>query len=162
MPEPPQTLILGEFRRTLDDRYRLSIPSELSAHWREQPETCVLAKERPGCLSLWQTGQWQQHLESGVRVVESKLQAGRLGQRIADVQLFGRLLSTRHRSVPLAGRGRLLIPEGFREFLGVEAGGEVLVIGAAVCMEIWRLEAWLDHLQEQIPRFGEILEDLSN
>ena len=155
-------LILGEFRRALDDRFRLSIPSELSVAWDKEKPECVLAKERPGCLSLWQAEQWQDHLQSGIHVVESKLQAGRLGQRIADVQLLGRLLSTRQRPVQLAGRGRLLIPEGFREFLGVEAGEEVLVVGAAVCIEIWRVDAWLEHLQQQIPRFGEILEDLSS
>ncbi len=161
MSVTPSKLILGEFRRTVDDRFRLSIPSELSAHWDAENFNGVLAKERPGCLSLWQSDQWQHHLESGVRVVESKLLAGRLGERVAEVQLLGRLLSTRHRPVQLAGRGRLLIPEGFREFLGVEPGGEVLVVGAAVCVEIWRVDAWLEHLQEQIPRFGEILEDLS-
>ncbi len=162
MPNSTHKLILGEFRRALDDRFRLSIPSELCTAWGEDRPECMLAKEQPGCLSLWPAEQWRDHLESGVRVVESKLQAGRLSQRVADVQLFGRLLSTRHRPIQLAGRGRLLIPEGFREFLGVEAGGEVLVVGAAVCIEIWRLEPWLAHLQAQIPRFGEILEDLSS
>ncbi len=54
-----------------------------------------------------------------------------------QVQMLGRLLSSRHRTVELAGRGRLLVPEGFREFLKVEAGGDVMVVGAGVCVEIW-------------------------
>jgi MraZ protein len=121
----------------------------------------VLAKERPGCLSLWRGGDWQEYLTAGIRVVESKLQAGRLGDRLAQVQTFGRLLSTRHRTVQLAGRGRLVIPEGFREFLGAEPGTEVLVVGAAVCIEIWQLEAWRSCLNDEIPRFSSLLDELS-
>jgi MraZ protein len=75
--------------------------------------------------------------------------------------MLGRLLSTRHREVKLAGRGRLAIPEGFREFLGGEPNSEVMVIGAAVCIEIWRPEAWLACLNDQIPQFSQILDDLS-
>ncbi len=161
MAQPTRKLILGEYRRSLDDRYRVSIPSELSEAWGEEKASGVLAKERPGCLSLWESGAWQEHLEAGIRVVESKLQAGRLGDRLAQVQTLGRLLSTRHRNVQLAGRGRLVIPDGFREFLGADPGTEVLVIGAAVCIEIWRLDAWLGCLQEEIPQFNHILDELS-
>ncbi len=87
--------------------------------------------------------------------------AGRLGDRLAQVQTLGRLLSTRQRPVQLAGRGRLLIPEGFREFLGVEPAAEVLVVGAAVCIEIWHPQAWKECLHEEIPRFGHLLDELS-
>jgi MraZ protein len=86
--------------------------------------------------------------------------AQRLNHQLGEMQMLGRLLSTRHRAVQLAGRGRLLIPEGFREFLGVEAGGEVMIVGAAVCIEIWDLQAWLACLREEIPRFGQLLQDL--
>jgi len=81
--------------------------------------------------------------------------------RVDRVQMLGRLLSTRHREVQLAGRGRLLIPEGFREFLGVEPGGELFVVGAAVCVEIWQPDAWINYLREEMPSFRHLLEDLS-
>ncbi|MCP4190924.1 MAG: division/cell wall cluster transcriptional repressor MraZ [Planctomycetaceae bacterium] len=159
-------MILGEFRRTIDERFRLSIPGELLESWEgerksAEKQDCVLVKQQPGCVSLWRNTDWQANLESGVRVVESKWAAGRLSDRMHDVQALGRLLSTRHRSLQLAGRGRLLIPEGFRDFLGVEAGQDVLVIGAAICIEIWEVQAWVACLNSEIPRFGEILDELS-
>src|SRR5687768_11934024 len=123
--------ILGEFQRTLDDRFRLSIPAELLKHFGTGTN-CTLAKERLGCLSLWNAEAWQGKLQAGVELVQGKMRAGKLEGRLEEVQLLGRLLSTRHKHVELAGRARLLIPEGFREFLKVEAGGEVLVVGAAV------------------------------
>ena len=156
-----QPLILGEFPRRLDERYRLSIPGELTEMLLGKSADCILAKERPGCLSLWSAERWQARLDEAVALVERKMQAGKLAGRVAQVQLLGRLLSTRHKAVQLAGRGRLLIPEGFREFLGVEPGGEVLVVGAAVCIEMWSPSAWLAYLQARMPRFGRLLERLS-
>ncbi len=158
---PPQ-LILGEFQRTLDERYRLSIPSEL-IETLAIPEggDGILAKERPGCLSLWSGDAWQAKLDAGMELIKRKIQAGKLEGRLSQVQLLGRLLSTRHRTVQLAGKGRLLIPEGFREFLGVEPNQEVLVVGAAVCVEIWHPSAWLAYLKGRMPRFRRLFDRLS-
>jgi len=154
-------LILGEYLRTVDDRYRLSLPAEMVELLVGSQQECVLAKERKGCLSLWNARRWQPRLEQGMELVSRKIQAGKLEGRLAEVQLLGRLLSTRHRPVQLAGRGRLLIPEGFREFLGVEPGGSVMVVGAAVCIELWNPQAWSEYLEKRVPRFRRLFERLS-
>ena len=161
MPNPRQ-LILGEFPCTLDERFRLSIPQNLVKLLAGEDPHCILAKERTGCLSLWSAPVWQGRLDEGVELVKQKMRAGKLQERIGQVQLFGRLLSTRHRLIQLAGRGRLVIPEGFREFLGVEPGGEVQIVGAAVCIEIWNPVAWLKYLEGRMPRFRRIFDRLSH
>jgi MraZ protein len=158
-------LLLGEVARTLVDRYRLSLPAELAsglADLESKDATCLIAKERPGCLSLWNLARWQKHLDDGVALVRSKIEAGKLDGRVAEVQRLGRLLSTRHREVSLAGRGRLVIPEGFREFLGVEPGGDVMLVGAAVCVEIWNPAHWAGAIGEQMPTFRELFDQLSS
>ena len=68
MPGPSE-FILGEFQRTLDERYRLSIPGELVALLTVDSAECILAKERPGCLSLWSAEVWQAGLDEGVEMV---------------------------------------------------------------------------------------------
>jgi MraZ protein len=156
-----QEFLLGEFQRTIDDRFRLSIPSELGDLLTAESTDCILAKERPGCLSLWSASVWQAKLDEGVELVKQKMRAGKLQERISQVQLFGRLLSTRHRAVQLAGRGRLVIPEGFREFLGVAPGGDTQIVGAAVCIEIWNPTAWLKYLEGRMPRFRRLFDRLS-
>lgn len=153
--------ILGEHNRTLDDRYRLSIPGELSEKLASAGSELVLAKERPGCLSLWNAESWQAKHESEVRLIEEKMRAGKLENRLTNVQMLGRLLSTRHRNVSLAGRGRLLVPEGFREFLRVEPGGDLLVVGAAICIEIWNPSHWLKYLDRRMPRYRRLMDRLS-
>jgi MraZ protein len=157
----PHSLILGEFSRTLDDRFRLSIPAEVAEPLLAAGPQCILAKQQPGCLSLWSAAQWQQQFEAGVTLVEGKLRAGKLQDQLDDVQTLGRLLSTRHKPVQLAGRGRLSIPEGFREFLQIEPGSDAMVVGAALCVEIWKPAAWLAHLESRIPDFGRLLDQLS-
>jgi MraZ protein len=158
----PSEFILGEYQRTFDERYRLSIPAELLAGLGAEGTACVLAKERPGCLSLWNAAAWQARLDEGVELIKAKMRAGRLDGQLGKVQLFGRLLSTRHTTVQLAGRGRLLVPEGFREFLRVEPGSDVAVVGAAVCIEIWNPQAWLKYLEGRMPRFRRLFDQLSN
>jgi MraZ protein len=160
MPAAKQ-LIQGEFTRTLDERFRLSIPQELVDLLTTNSADCVLVKELAGCLSLWPAETWRQRQQASVDLIRAKIQAGKLDERLPQVQALGRLLSTRHREVHLAGRGRLLIPEGFREFLQVEAGGDVMVVGAAVCIEIWNLAAWRAHLEAQLPGFQQLFDQLA-
>jgi MraZ protein len=153
--------ILGEHRRLLDERYRVKLPPEMTSTLSEGTGDCILAKERSGALSLWNGDQWRGKLEQGIQLVEGKMRAGRLEGRIEQVQLLGRLLSTRHTTVRLEARGRLLVPEGFREFLGVQPGSEVLVVGAAVCVELWRPERWFSYIEEHIPQFRDLFDNLS-
>jgi len=160
MAEPE--LILGEFARAIDVRHRLAIPQELLDPLMVGGSDAILAKELPGCLSLWNAVRWQAKLDEGVELLRSKIRAGRLEARLEEVQLLGRLLSTRHRPVQLAGRGRLVIPDGFREFLQVEPGGEVFVIGAGVCVEIWNPRSWLTYLEGQMPEFRRLFEKLTS
>jgi len=157
-----KSLILGEFRRALDERYRVSIPSEMAELLTADGDECVLAKERAGALSLWNTVQWQEKFDRSVHLVQEKMLAGRLDGRVEDVQVLGRLLSTRQTNVKLAGRSRLVLPEGFREFLGVEPGGEVLVVGAALCVELWRPDCWFSYVEEQMPGFRRLFDNLSS
>jgi len=76
--------------------------------------------------------------------------------------MFGRLLSTRERPVQIDPRGRFVLPEGFREFLGVESGSEVMVIGAMVCIEIWNPAKWIAYIEKSIPRFQKLITKLSH
>ena len=157
-----EDLLIGEWARSLDDRYRLSLPPECVEQLTAKAGECVLAKERPGCVSVWNSQQWQQWLAEGVSLVIGKIRSGRLAGRLSQVQMLGRLMSTRHRTVPVAGRGRLVIPESFREFLEVEPGGNVLIVGAAVCVELWHPGRWAQHIGEHMPEFRQLFDQLAD
>lgn len=154
-------LLIGEHKRKLDDRFRLLIPSEWVSSISPSGNECILTKERPGSLSLWNAEKWQKRLDDGIGLMKSKIDAGKLNEKLADVQLLGRLLSTRHKLVPVAERGRMVIPDGFREFLGLEAGQDVMIVGAAICIEIWHPERWIEHLGTEMPSFGTLFDNIT-
>lgn len=154
-------LLLGEFVRTLDDRWRLSLPPELLDPLLAAGPGLVLAKERAGCLSLWPAATWKPRLDAAVEVLRGKLRAGLLAQRVPQVQDVGRLLSTRQRVVTLAGRGRLVVPEGFRDFLAVAPGTDLVVVGAAVCVELWQPAAWSAFVTAEMPDFRRRIDELT-
>lgn len=154
-------LVFGEYSRKLDERYRLSLPSELVDALFSEESDAVLVKEQTGALSLWNAKEWSRKYQMDLGLLEQKLAAGRLDSRRHDIQSLGRLISTRHRELTITGRSRVLIPEGFREFLGASPGEDLVIIGAAVCIELWRTDAWQAHLRESIPDFGRLFGDLT-
>jgi MraZ protein len=154
-------LLIGEFIRTLDERYRLAVPPELLDPLLAAGPKLVLAKERTGCLSLWSAAVWKPRIDAAVDIVRSKLRAGLLTQRVAQVQDLGRLLSTRHTLVSLAGRSRLVVPEGYRDFLAVEPGADLMVVGAAVCVELWQPAAWNAFVSSEMPGFRRRIDELT-
>lgn len=157
----PADLLIGEYVRTVDERFRLAIPPELLEPLLASGSRLVLAKERAGCLSLWSAALWKPRIDASVEVVRSKLQAGLLTQRVGQVQDLGRLLSTRHKLVTVAERGRFVVPEGFRDFLAVEPGGDVMVVGAAVCVELWQPAAWNAYVNSEMPEFRRRIDELT-
>ncbi len=154
-------LITGEFKRTVDERFRLSLPGDIAPLISDDQGETIVVKERFGCLSLWAASRWQERIDSGVELIRQKIHAGRMQERWSEVQRLGRLLSTRQITVKLANRSRLLIPEGFRGFLGVEPNQEVMIVGAVICLEIWNPDAWLETLKQDMPQFNPLFKELT-
>lgn len=157
----PESFLTGEWKRSLDDRFRLTLPQEMADAVTDEAGDSILAKERYGCLSLWRAVDWQKRIDDGVNLIRQKIQAGRMEERYSDVQRLGRLLSTRFKTVRLANRSRLVLPEGYREFLDVPASGDVMVVGAVICVEIWNPKAWQECLKQEMPEFGPLFKELS-
>ena len=155
-------LILGEFSRKLDERFRLTLPAEFEEAFKPESGKCVIAKEQLGCLSLWDAEQWKAEHDARVDLIVQRLKLGDLNQKKVELQKFGRLLSTRHREIQLAGRARVLLPEGFREFLAVEPGQETMVVGAINHVEIWNPKNWFQWVGDNITEFGVLLDTLSH
>lgn len=162
MSPQPDAFLSGEWKRTIDDRHRITLPAEVATAITDDSGETIVTKERYGCLSLWRASDWQERLDQGVSLIQQKIQSGRMEQRWSEVQRLGRLLSTRNRTVKLANRSRLLVPEGYREFLDVPSGGEVILVGAVICLEIWNPAAWIETLRDDMPEFRSMFETLSS
>jgi len=161
MVDQTETFITGEVRRTLDERHRLSLPQDFAEAVTDTAGDTIVAKERYGWLSLWKAEHWQRRIDDGVSLMREKIARGRMEQRWDEVQRLGRLLSTRYRTVRLANRSRLTVPEGFREFLDVSGGQDVMVVGAVICVEVWNPDAWLEQLRTDMPEFSPLFKELT-
>ena len=156
-----QQFIQGEFNRKIDERFRLTLPKEFAETFKPKSGSCVIAKERPGCLSLWEEDGWKEKQDKKVEFIQQKMaMPGQLEHRTMDLQRFGRLLSTHHRLIQLKERSRLMLPEGFREFLAVEPGGEVIIVGAILCIEIWHPAKWINYLESDMQEFDALFNSL--
>lgn len=154
-------LLRGEYERIYDDRYRVQLPPEIAEFLGGESAECVLTKEMDGCLSLWPMQTWRERFEVGVEVLSQKLRMNAFqGEQFAKLQRLGRLLSTRSRTVQLGQRGRVLVPEGFREFLGAEPGTPVIVVGCGVCAEIWTPNAWVQYVRSDVGTFSSLFQEL--
>jgi len=154
--------IEGEFSRTVDDRYRLTLPDEFKDVFKPEAGKCVIVKESPGCLSLWDENTWKQQHHARIEIVRQRYETGYLAGNMSDLQRFGRLLSARYRHIQLADRARFLLPEGFREFLAVEPKNDVMIVGAIFCIEIWNPQKWIPYIEGDMQQFGSVLEGLLN
>jgi MraZ protein len=143
-------LLIGEFARTLDERFRLAIPPELLDPLLASGSRLVLAKERAGCLSLWPAAIWKPRIDAAVDVVRSKMEAGLLAQRVGQVQELGRLLSTRQRVVTLAAGGARGVSRVSRGGTGRrrDGGGRGCVRGAVAAR---RLDDIRDRRDARLP-----------
>ena len=69
--------VVGEFRRSMDERYRISIPNELYEDLKQDDDSsCILAKERSGALSLWRAEDWSEKLNDDVELIKAEIKAG--------------------------------------------------------------------------------------
>jgi MraZ protein len=138
------------------------LPGEFKELFKPKDEKCVIAKEQSGCISLWDAEQWKTEHDARVELVFERLKLGDLNRKKVDLQKFGRLLSTRHKEIQHDGKGRLVLPEGFREFLDVEPGKEVMVVGAISCIELWKPERWFEYVETNIAEYGTLMDTLSH
>ena len=146
----------------VDGKSRLTLPEPLQSVVNAWSGSCRVVKERPGALSLWSRDSSDTAIDSAVSAALAKYEARKNQNLLDELMTLGRLRSTRETTAKLDGRARLTIPQTFREFLGVEPEGNVMVVAATVCIEIWRPEAWVAFVEERIADYRRLSESILN
>lgn len=120
-------MFLGEFSHTLDDKGRLTIPAKFRD---ELAGGLVVTRGIDRCLSVFPRQVWEQ-LAGNI----AKLP---LTQRSA--RDFGRLMFSGAADFIPDRQGRVLIPQGLREYAQLD--GEAIIIGLYDRLEIWNPDSW--------------------
>jgi MraZ protein len=127
-------MFLGEFLHTLDDKGRLTIPAKFRD---ELAGGLVITRGIDRCLSVFPRQVWDDLAE---RIVQLPLT-----QR--NARNFGRLMFSGAADFIPDRQGRVLIPQGLREYAGFDS--EAVIIGLYDRLEIWNPEHWT-HLKAEV------------
>ena len=120
-------MFLGEFKHTIDDKGRLTIPSKFRG---TLSSGLVLTRGFDRNLMVWSAEGWQ---EFAGRIREKSLTDPKMRE-------FRRRVFSGATDLRPDKQGRVLIPPYLRQFAGIE--GTVVVNGMFDYVEIWDETAW--------------------
>ncbi|MDP2790910.1 MAG: division/cell wall cluster transcriptional repressor MraZ [Rectinemataceae bacterium] len=134
-------LLTGEFRNTLDEKGRVSLPVRLRNGL--EGNTFVLTRGLDSCLWLFPLEAWDEFARKMTAVGSPFDQNARLVQR--------RLLAPAQ-EVEVDKLGRISIPQSIREYASLSS--ECTIVGMASYIEIWDSAAYSSYLDETESEFA--------
>ncbi|MGH8015853.1 MAG: division/cell wall cluster transcriptional repressor MraZ [Candidatus Zixiibacteriota bacterium] len=151
--ENNQTGFYGQFRTTMDNQGRLSLPAKLRSVRGEGDspilsQELILAKGLEGCLSLYSPAEWES--------VQARLSSLHFTKK--DFRFFTRRLYSSAASVTPDKNGRIQIPSHLMEEAGLKK--ELMVIGVNRWIEIWNPERYEYYLEQYSGSYEEVAERL--
>ncbi|MDQ2932964.1 MAG: division/cell wall cluster transcriptional repressor MraZ [bacterium] len=128
-------MLIGEYRHTIDDKNRLSLPSKFR---KEMGKTVIVTPGLDSCLFIFTVNEWEK--------VSGRLSVSESSMLQADSRGFNRYLLGRAVEVEVDAVGRMLIPEHLRNRAKLKS--KVAFIGVKDRVELWNEDAWDDYVRE--------------
>lgn len=120
-------MFIGEYRHTLDDKNRISLPAKFR---KELGKKVVVTRGLENCLFLFTHKAWE----------AISNETSKLGHMQMDSRGFNRFLFSGAMEADVDGNGRILIPDYLKEFAGVK--NAVTFAGVHNRIEIWEEKRW--------------------
>jgi MraZ protein len=137
-------VLLGEYRLSLDDKGRLSIPAVLRHTLHEiyapNDQTLVVTKYFEHCLVIYPKAVW---LEIQDQLLNLRNEPG--------IRAFLRQFCASASICHLDRQGRILLPPKLRQYADIET--EVLLIGVMRKLEVWSPVRWEAYETQESERF---------
>ncbi|MEI8328338.1 MAG: division/cell wall cluster transcriptional repressor MraZ [Candidatus Taylorbacteria bacterium] len=140
-------MIIGEFRHTIDDKNRLSLPAKFR---KEMGKTVVITPGLDSCLFIFTMKEWEK--------ISGRLSAGDSSMLQADNRGFNRYLLGGAVEVEVDAVGRMLLPEYIRKRAKLQA--KVVFIGVGDRAELWDESVWDTYRAEVESRADTLAEKL--
>jgi len=138
-----QSFYAGEFRHSIDEKNRITIPSR----WRrdEGEEFILLAEANHQFLLVMSPDEFAR-----MSVAAESNQ----GVSARDRRVFLRQLHSRAQHGAADRQGRLVLPEELCRKIGLK--GEVALVGGRGRFEIWNLQRWKRAHEEETPTYQHV------
>jgi transcriptional regulator MraZ len=139
----PQKFFAGEFRHSLDEKNRVTIPSR----WRrdEGEDFIILPEPQHQYLAVMSAEEFAR--------VSAQAEADR-SISARDRRAFSRQLHARAEHGASDRQGRLVLPEDLCKLVGLK--GEVALVGGRGRFEIWNLQKWKRAHEEETPTYQHV------
>jgi MraZ protein len=129
--ESGSQVFTGEYRHTIDVKGRVAVPARFRSELAGVAHICLWVD---GPLAIFPRAAWE----------ELAAQASGLA-RVGDARAreFARSLFSTAYELELDSQGRVLLPAGLRELVGL--GTDVVVVGLNTHVELWSPDRWASY-----------------
>jgi MraZ protein len=134
-------MLIGEYKHTLDDKKRLSLPVKFR---QELGKKIVVTRGLEGCLFVYSQKEWNLIAQ----------QLGNLGMGQQSTRGFARFMLAGASEVDVDSSGRILIPDFLKDF--AELKNKVVFAGVQTRVEIWNERSW-DAYTRRIEKEADVL-----
>lgn len=138
-------MLIGEYKHTIDDKKRISLPIKFR---KEIGKSMVITQGLDNCLFVYSLKEWTKISE----------QLGSLPMGQSNARGFNRLFLGGASEIDIDSVGRIIIPDGLREFAKLKS--KVVFAGIYNRVEIWDEEAWAGYKAKVSAEADQIAEKL--
>ncbi len=140
---PPQHFYAGEFRHSVDEKNRITVPSR----WRrDEAEELILLPEANHLFLLVMSPEEFAGMSSAVESNQAV--------SAHDRRIFLRQLHSRAQHATADRQGRLVLPEELCRKIGLK--NEVALVGGRGRFEIWNLQRWKRAHEEETATYQHV------
>lgn len=138
-------MFMGEYRHSLDDKYRLIVPSRFR---EELAGRFVLTRGLDTCLFGFPMDEWRRQEQMITQ----------LPMTMADGRAFSRLFFSGASECELDKQGRAVVPAHLREYAKIER--DIVIIGVSSRFEVWSADGWDAYMSRMSGSYEAIAEKL--
>lgn len=138
-------MLIGEYKHTLDEKKRISVPSKFR---KILGKKVVITNGLDSCLFIYPIKEWEQ--------IASKL--GGLSWGTSDQRKFNRFMLSSATEISIDSVGRILIPEHLKEMAKIKT--KVVFAGVYSRIEVWDEQTWNKHKTEVVKDADQVAERL--
>jgi len=120
-------MLIGEYRHTLDDKNRLSLPAKFR---KEMGKKMIITRGLDRCLFVYPVAEWKKFSD--------KLASLSIGS--SEGRAFSRAILGGAMEIDLDSSGRMLVPDHLKSYGGLTT--KVVVAGIHNRIELWNEESW--------------------
>lgn len=146
----------GEYLHQLDEKVRFKLPKRMEEIFREELGVkCVLMKMPEPCVAIYPREFWNQQFGSYLESVDARMPGN------ARHRAFTRMISSNSFESKVGAQGRVALTDNQKKYIGVDAGDNLVIVGAGERIELWSEQNWSSQQEKDMAAYHSLVEEVS-